>query len=371
MFSRAGYDENKWELLVEYKSTTEVRGYAGVGPEIAEQVLTAKSIGSAFNQLIKGRYEHTIYGADPKTAVPAETKPVAEGEMTSEDIDSVLGTNVAGSAEVVPAVESKPGPASPFPEMDAATAIAVPTAKAPEIESIVEQGRRHAEEARLVVVKDAITYASAALTLKILLDARTRAFNYLDPLRRAVYNAYQVVLQKQKEALDPIDAALANVKRAMLIWTDEQERERQARIAEANRAAEEEARRLQKEQSEQLTLAEVSDALEAGDTELADQLIANPLEVPLPYVPPQVVDDSVPDVEGLSRRKNWQVQKDNFDLEKFLTAVKNGTLPIPRAAKLISPNFPALNKLAKSFENAFDIPGFRAHDPGVMATRRK
>lgn len=396
MFTRAAYDEQKWELVVEYKSTTEIRGYIGVSPEVAEQVLTAKSIGSAFNQLIKGKYEHTIYGADPRTAAPLPPSKPIEGGLTDEDINAVLGPGTAAqttqaiegseeqaSAEEEPEPESKSGPEEPetpaeppsdqpVPKMDVAAAIAWPASRAPQINSIVEEGHKLAREGKGIIVKDALSYQSAAAMLKRLLAARERSFNFLDPIRRAIYNAYILTRSKQQEALDPIDTAINHLKWHMGHWMDQQERMRLERVAQENRAAEDRARELKEDTSAQLTLAAVNDALEAGNEELAEELMAHPIEAPLPYVPPNPVESMVPAVDGFSRRKNWQVQKTNVDLEKFLHSVKDGTIPVARAAKLILPNFPALNKMANSLETAFDIAGFHAHNPGVVVvTRRK
>lgn len=388
MFSSAGYDDASWSLIVTYKSTGETRAYLNVSPELAEEVLAAKSVGAAFNVKIRGKFQHEILGADPATAAPPAPKPETQSGISDDDIRGTFAPEYEGDAQptaeysvdegkswapaATPAQqkESKPGP-EPVPDIDPVAAIALPQTKGPEIDSIVEQGAKLAADAKALVVHDAISYGVAAETVKILQSARDRAFDFLDPIRAAIYKAYQVAQQKQKQALDPIDEAITIVKRGMWKWTDGEEKARLARIADANRIADEQARQQQKEDSEQLTLAEVNDALEAGNTELAEQIMANPIEAPLPYVPPAHVDTSVPQIAGVSTRKNWKAVSDNFDINAFLSGVKNGTLPIERAAKLISPNWPALNKLAKALESAFDIPGFHARDEGVISTRRK
>lgn len=372
MFSRAGYSESAWELLVEYRSTSELRGYSGVSPEIAEEVLTAKSIGSAFNTLIKGKFEHIIYGADPAKAAPAPLPPEGEGYLSKDDIESVLGSDAKAAAPITGTLESmKAEPPAAPPDLDPATAIALPQQKGPEIESMVEHAAKLASDAGSLVVRDAASYEAAGQMLKIMLAARDRAFNFLDPIRNAIFKAYQLTQKKQREALDPIDTAISELKRRMFVWTSEQERMRLERQAEANRKAEEEARRIQQEQSQQLTLAEVNDALEEGNEELAESLLATPIEAPLPYVPPTHVDSTVPDVSGIATRKNWKVDATNYDLEKFLMAVKEGRIAINRAAKLIQPYFPALNRLAKSLESAFDVDGFIARNEGQISARRK
>ena len=67
MFSRAGYDEATWALLLEFKSTHEIRSYRGVSPETADEALSAKSLGRWWNANVKGNssWEYDVLGADP------------------------------------------------------------------------------------------------------------------------------------------------------------------------------------------------------------------------------------------------------------------------------------------------------------------
>lgn len=374
MFTAAGYDDSTFSLVLQFKSTGEVRAYRDVSPDIADEALSSKSLGQYFNQNIKGKFEHEIMPAESKSqkeilpkvdGLLSARKGEPESGLTDEELDMIY----KAPAKDEP-TETQPSPTFPAADLDAQAAIDLPKQKAPQIDSIIDQGKKLSAEAMATKVTDAISYECAALTLKMLQDARDRAFKFLDPIREAVYRAYQVVQKRQKEALDPIDNAISTVKRAMAAYTMEQERIRQAQLAEERRKAEEEAARLQKEQSEQLTLAEVNDALEAGDTAKAEELMAHPVEAPLPYVAPANVASAVPQVQGISTRKNWKVAADELDVQKFLQAVKDGKFEIKRAAQLVQFNVPALNKLAKALETAFDVPGARAYNDAVIGSRR-
>lgn len=374
MFTAAGYDDSTFSLLLQFKSTGEVRAYRDVSPDIADEALSSKSLGQYFNQNIKGKFEHEIMPAESKSqkeilpkvdGLLSARKGEPESGLTDEELDMIY----KAPAKDEP-TETQPSPTSPAADLDAQAAIDLSKQKAPQIDSIIDQGKKLSAEAMATKVTDAISYECAALTLKMLQDARDRAFKFLDPIREAVYRAYQVVQKRQSEALSPIDAAISTVKRAMSAYTMEQERIRQAQLAEERRKAEEEAARLQKEQSEQLTLAEVNDALEAGDTAKAEDLMAHPVEAPLPYVAPAHVASAVPQVQGISTRKNWKVAADELDVQKFLQAVKDGKFEIKRAAQLVQFNVPALNKLAKALETAFDVPGARAYNDAVIGSRR-
>jgi len=149
----------------------------------------------------------------------------------------------------------------------------------------------------------------------------------------------------------------------------EQERQRKAR--EAQEEADRIARALQQKQSEQMTLAEMTSALESGDTAKAEQLVAKPIEVPLPYVPPAAVAPAYLPPSGQSTVKNWKIDEDSIDLIAFLNAVKAGEYPVQQAAQLIKADVPALNKLAKALESAFNVPGMRAFNDPVKRVGRK
>lgn len=103
MFSRAGYDESTWQLILEFKSTQEIKAYLNVAPEVADEALTAKSLGSWWNQNIRGNpsWECETLGADPNApppvvvekksdkAKPAKKQAPASEGITLEDIQAV------------------------------------------------------------------------------------------------------------------------------------------------------------------------------------------------------------------------------------------------------------------------------------------
>lgn len=368
MFIAAGYDDTAWELYFHFKSTGEVRAYTGVSPDVADEVLGAKSIGTAYNQLIKGKFEHTIMPAlgDPEP----KKQPESDLGITEADLAATFDKIGKDAPVASTATSSSSVVIAPILDSDAQAAIALPQQKAPEVQSIIEQGQKHAQQAMTVKVFDAISYASAGQMLKVLQSARERAFNFLDPIRAAVYAAYTLTQKKQREALDPIDDAITFVKRGMATYSTEQERIRQQKLAEERRIAEEESQRRQKEASQQLTLAEVDDALAMGDTARADELILHPIEAPAEYVAPAYVAPATPQIEGVSMRKNWRIAEEEIDLVKMMVAVREGKLSPEIAAKYVKPDVPALNRLAKSLETAFSVPGVRAFNDPVVASRR-
>ena len=471
MFSRAGYDDATWQLLLEFKSTREIRAYKNIAPEVADEMLTSESIGKWWNKNVKGNgtWEFETLGADPSVEPPQEKKqmPVVEGGITDDDIrtmeprwdgEKIVPQTVSESAFKWPANSfagkpvdaftgemAKPkqydkvgyvnnpmppfGPPSRVPselsqlpmsdedafqtsgvkefdpetghwpadavnedgtvKEEALAAITKPEVlgawKKPEnvteavslmqdhqseIEALIRENQQFNADALNCRVGNVATHTGAGLVLSHLVAARDRTEGLLEPFRAIIYQSYLVAQDYKKKALEPLDAAIKHVKGQLTAWELEEDSKRQQKIREEQERAEAQARELQARQAEQMTLAEISDALEIGDTERAEQLVQTPLEVPKPYVPPAAVQPTYERPSGNSLRDNWKVDEESFDLVKFLTAVKDGKFPVDKAAQLIKPDIPALNKLAKALEKTFDVPGFLAKNEPVRSTRR-
>jgi len=420
MFSRAGYNDHTWDLLFEFKSTGEIRCYKNVSPEVADEAFNAKSLGTWWNQNIRGNtsWEYEILGAVPFQEQPEKAEPVVEGGLTEEELNFIAPPPVPKAAPILEEVQRKmeaaigammatadvpldsipaeadggvtrdSGPDGtqrdsslvtdsktemlgtfPVPQ-NPIEAIAFLQMRRGEIEALIAQNKDQAIELGAISVIDPSTHLAAADNLKALVEKRDQTTGILEPFRATLYEAYTIAQNLKKAALDPLEQAITVVKRSMLSWEQKMEQERQRKAREAQEEADRIARALQQKQSEQMTLAEMTSALESGDTAKAEQLVAKPIEVPLPYVPPAAVEPAYLPPSGQSTVKNWKIDEDSIDLVVFLNAVKAGEYPVEQAAKLIKADVPALNKLAKALESAFNVPGMRAFNDPVKKVRR-
>lgn len=369
--SKIGYDENTATLAVKFKNSGEIRSYARVPIEVADEVVNSDSIGASFNQLIKGKYSHTIEAAEPpdtgllaarKTSKKPDLPPPAdEAGLTEDELDLICKAPEQGI--------SADEPSSLFEEAKAA--IAIPEKRGPEITTVVDESNRLAKDALAIEINDDLSYASAAQTLVILQSAHQRAFDFLDPIRDAVYKAYEVVQQKQKQALTPVKDAIATVKAKMSFYTEQQENKRNQAIYAQRKFQEDEAIRLQAQQSETLTLLEVSDALATGDNERAEHLMENPIQAPIPYLAPENIPPAVPKVEGISSTDSWKPVLESINVDVILAAVKAGSYPIELASKVLLPNMPAINGIVKRLGQACGIPGVRCFNKKIIKTTKK
>jgi len=109
MFSRAGYSESTWELLFEFLSTKEIRAYKNVAPEVADEALTAPSIGKWWNANVKSNpaWEYDVLGADPsQTPEPPKAKPAEALQVIDEDIRLVEPGWNGHSIDPAPKIEA-------------------------------------------------------------------------------------------------------------------------------------------------------------------------------------------------------------------------------------------------------------------------
>lgn len=453
MFSRAGYVDATWTLVLEFKSTGEIRAYKNVAPEVAEEALRAKSLGQWWNQNIRGNadWESELLGADPslpvKEAPKKQTRAVdPECGLTEEELnyiapDPALTTGIPVEAMgLQPTVAETYGgikrTAAPgdipgrFPEPSSAGDINVqklqnyfgvtefgpntgcrpnsdldengdvkesamtrqtqgeimPKWEAPEsaaealdlmaqysteIAAVIAANIDTGQQALTVRIVDAGSRLEASEVLDRLVAKTDTTKTLLDPFRKVLYEAYTEAGDKVKKALGPLEQGVAHVKGIILAYDRAQEAIRQQKMREAREAAEAEARRLQQEEQQRLTLAEVTDAIEEGDMQRAETLFDKPVEVPRQYVAPEYIPPAAPQIKGQSGRQNWKIVEEELDLVAFLRAVKEDKFPLDQAANLVSFNIPALNGLARSLKKAFDIPGARAEDQGSLSVRRK
>lgn len=401
MFTRAGYDEANWSLLFEFKGTGEVRSYLNVTPEVADEALSAPSLGKWFHANIRGRddwkYDVLVPGkqAEPK----AKTKPLPDdGFLTEEDLaflDKPAPSSVQGetlppfdppdmlddSVQVETALQTLPQGevlGSWQPPRDAKEAITLLSEREREINALVAFNSQKAQMAMLVTVTDQTSHEAAAGTLKELVDRKDKTIALLDPFRALIYASYKVAGERKDAAVNPIATAEQHIKRQMLAWQQAEERKRQEVIAAERRRAEEEARRRQEEETQRLTLAEMNDRIEQGDDKGAEQLLFTPIEAPRQVAQPEYIPPSYSKPSGMSTTTKWKVAEEDIESDEdylksiivLLRAVKDGSYDIETAATHLKWDLPKVNKLASSLMSAFKVPGLRAAPESSLSVRR-
>lgn len=156
----------------------------------------------------------------------------------------------------------------------------------------------------------------------------------------------------------PLAEAEQTVKRALLAWETEQERQRLAEEqrlqAEAQREAE--ARVLD------AAAAMESAARVSGDAEMlqeAADILAQPVEAPV-----VVVKAFVPKVQGVTYRDQWKAHQ-HVNVRALAAAVADGSAP----ATFLTPNLTAINQFARATQGAQPVAGVQFYNDRQIAAR--
>jgi len=171
-----------------------------------------------------------------------------------------------------------------------------------ETEEIQQTNLSLQEEANSLIVRSAKDYEVAAEFLKrvVLFKKKIRAF--FEPMKKKTAEAHKEVVAQEKNELDPAERAELDVKSKMSAWYQREA----ARIAEANRKAEE-AARVEREkaiaEAEARRQAEIEEAAENGEIENVQELEAAPLDIKPVNVMP--VTKKIIKVQGISHTTRY------------------------------------------------------------------
>lgn len=207
--------------------------------------------------------------------------------------------------------------------------------------------------AEAIVVMDQESYSAAAELLTDIVTLERQIVDHHAPVKAAAWNAHKAAVAAEKKLLEPLNQAKAIIKVRLVAWTQEQERIR----LEAQRKAEEEARRL--EEDERLRLA-----AEAEDAGAPEETVSEILESPAVVVPVPVVQPTFQRVAGVSTQQRWKAQV--VDIKALCRAVADGKA----SPELVQANMVALNNMARAMKNTLAIPGVRAVTEAAVAVRR-
>lgn len=189
-------------------------------------------------------------------------------------------------------------------------------------------------------IKDKNSYDSAADLLIYAKGLKRKIEGYFKDLKDPINKAKDEILKKEKEALAPVDQAVALLGPAMSAFTMEQERQR--RVAEQKAQAE--AKRL----ADEATLNAAVEAEQGGDVEGSAAI----LDTPAPIAPVSV--PKFEEAKGLHDRTTWKAEV--LNLRSLIEGVIAGKVPITA----IEANTTVINQAARAMKQEFNWPGVRA-----------
>ncbi len=194
-------------------------------------------------------------------------------------------------------------------------------------------------QAMALVVDSQVTYDSAALFLdgaKAIMKAMDESY---DPVIKAAHDSHKAALKAKADQYRPVEEASKAITGKMKAWW----RGEQARVAEAQRKADEIA--LRKAEDEALANAEMLEA--AGMGEAAMEAVEAPMVI-------ERVTVAAP-VKAAGARYALLYSAEVVDLMALVKAVAAGTQPMA----YLEANLPALNAAARAQKEAMRIDGVK------------
>lgn len=203
------------------------------------------------------------------------------------------------------------------------------------------------EQARYLNITSAADYEAAAEFTKQVKALSKRIKDYWAPLKKAARDAWQSLVDREKELLKPLEQAEAEVKTKMAAY--------QRKVQEEERAARELAEKLKREEAERL-LAEAAKAAEQGNEMESEILLAQAeiMEASQPAVQMQT-----PKATGVSTRTLYRAR-----------IIDESKVPVEVAGVVIRPvDLAAINKLAQASKGRIQIPGVEVYEEKSVAVR--
>lgn len=228
------------------------------------------------------------------------------------------------------------------------------TATAEVVKHIEKQARTWPDQASAVVIADQQTYDGAVDMLRGIKVLRDEGELHHRPIIQAAHETHKRALEALKRIDDPLSRAERIIKAKVAVWTIEQAR----LLQEANRKAEEEARRLN-EESLELSLADLErDGASAAEIQtVIDEAERAPVIVP-------AVAPVYENAKGVSVPKRPEAEvTDKTALVKHVAAHLE-------LLNLVEVNQTALNQMARAQRELLSLPGVRYKEVPIVSVRR-
>ena len=238
-------------------------------------------------------------------------------------------------------------------------------AAAPDKRGLMAEADRWSAYVKALTITDRSSCEQASFLLRSIKNVRADIQKWFAPhVERAMESKRQAeaarkgLVDEQTRMEQPLIDAEAQVKRLLLAFEQEHERQRAAEEARLQAEAQERA------EAETLAAAAAleAEAVATGDTEMlaeAENLLAQPVDTPAVYVP-----SAMPKVQGITYRDNWTVHP-RIDVQALAGAVARGEAPM----SFLAPNMTAIRQWARATKGGQSIAGLRVINDRVVAAR--
>ena len=206
------------------------------------------------------------------------------------------------------------------------------------------------EHARNIIIQNEAQFKAAAEFGRSIKAKQTQVKEFFEPMRMSAKRAYDEVLSRRKQMLDPLEAAEKIVKQTMSEYRVEEERRRKAAEETARKEAEEAAKQK---------LDEAAALEKAGNYEAAAYAMSD-AEVMDDYAKTGIAYAAPVKTAGVSSKKDWEIE-----------SVDPALVPVSVAGIEIRPvDIKAVLKLVRATKGAIQIPGIKVKETSVISIRK-
>ena len=182
------------------------------------------------------------------------------------------------------------------------------------------------------------TYSQAGELLVMHKGLKKRIEDYFKPLKDAGYKAWKAICNRENEEIEKLQPALKHLNAELVKWNNEQERIRKA---------EEDRLRWEAEKAEEeRRLANALQAEKEGKKVEAEEILSEPV-----YVPPPIVEKTVPKINGQTMTTNWKWRLKDINL-------------VPR--QYLITNDVAINQVVRALKDKTNISGIEIYPEQAM-----
>ena len=182
------------------------------------------------------------------------------------------------------------------------------------------------------------TYSQAGELLVMHKGLKKRIEDYFKPLKESAHKAWKTICNRENEEIAKLEPAISHLNKQMTTWNIEQERIRKEK--------EEQLRREAEKAEEERRLADALQAEKEGKKEEAEAILSEPA-----YVPPPIVEKTIPKVAGQTMTTNWKWRLKDINL-------------VPK--QYLQINEVAVNGIVRSLKDKTEIAGIEVYPEHSM-----
>jgi len=210
-------------------------------------------------------------------------------------------------------------------------------------DAVTQKALNVPEQAAIIKITDSQTYEAGCNVLLVIKDLRKEIDAAFDPIIKKAHEAHKEAVMQKKKADAPLCKAEGIIKPKIALYQAEQEhirRKEELRLRREAEKAEEERR-----------LAEAVEAEKAGDKELAEEIIAAPVEVA-----PVILAKTTPKVAGVVMKEIWKFEVTDIN-------------QIPR--EYMMPDLTKIGGVVRALKGQTKIAGVKVYAENNIAAGRK